>query len=506
MSWLVPLPVILPLVGAGLAVALSRFPRVQRATSVAVLAATVTTALALVFATDDGPIVVNVGSWAAPIGIALVADRLSTLMLAVSNTVAMCVFLYSLAQGLNEDDTDTPVAIYHPTYLTLTAGVAIAFLAGDLFNLYVGFEVLLVSSYVLITMGGTGVRIRAGTTYVVVSVVSSVLFLVAVALLYGATGTTNLALMAQRLPELDPGVALVLQFLLLIAFAIKAAVFPLSAWLPDSYPTAPAPVTAVFAGLLTKVGVYAIIRTHTLLFGDGQPSTLLLTVACLTMVIGVFGALAQDDVRRILSFHIISQIGYMLVGVALMTPLAIAGSVLYIVHHIIVKANLFLVAGAIRQEGGSFALARLGGLWLAAPMLALLFLVPALSLAGMPPLSGFWGKLLVIRASLEADAFLLAAAALIVGMLTLYSMVKIWNEAFWKAAPAAAAAPRWTARQRAASYAPIVALAAVTVTIGLWTEPFAELSLVAAESLLDRQGYVAAVLGQGAWQVAEVLQ
>jgi len=197
---------------------------------------------------------------------------------------------------------------------------------------------------------------------------------------------------------------------------------------------------------------------------------------------------------------------YMLVGVALMTPLAIAGSVLYIVHHIVVKANLFLIAGAIRYEGGSFALARLGGLWVGAPLLALLFLVPALSLAGIPPLSGFWAKFVVLRSAFEASAYLIGFVALLVGLLTLYSMVKIWNEAFWKAAPDDMAAPfPLTRRERIVTYAPIVVLAGFTLTIGLWAEPFAQISLTAAERLLDRQGYIAAVLGSGPTRAAEIL-
>jgi multicomponent Na+:H+ antiporter subunit D len=264
------------------------------------------------------------------------------------------------------------------------------------------------------------------------------------------------------------------------------------------------PVAAIFAALLTKVGVYAIIRVFTLVYAHDAAffGPIIGVVAMATMVTGVFGAAMHYDIRKILSFHIISQIGYMLVGVALMTPLAIAGSVLYIVHHIIVKANLFLVAGAIRQETGSFALARIGGLWAAKPLLGLLFLIPALSLAGLPPLSGFWGKLVVIRSGLEAQAWLLAAVALLVGVLTLYSMIKIWNEAFWKAQPEDQRALAWTRRERLATYLPIVALGALTMTIGLFTEPFAALSLQAAESLLDRQSYIVAVLGPDAVRVA----
>src|SRR5690606_26054520 len=210
--------------------AFSRRPRVQRILTVVVLLTVLVVSVALLVIADRQPLVVNVGGWAAPVGITLVADRLSSLMLVISSTVTLCVLVYSLAQGLNDGDKETPVAIYHPTYLILVAGVSNAFLTGDLFNLYVGFEVLLVASYVLITMGGTGARIRAGTIYVVVSLLSSVIFLIAVALVYSAAGTLNLAQLAQRLPEIDPGVRFVIQSLLLVAFAIKAAIFPLSAW------------------------------------------------------------------------------------------------------------------------------------------------------------------------------------------------------------------------------------------------------------------------------------
>src|SRR5690606_36492930 len=258
MNVLVPLPVLIPLIGAGLALTFVRFPHVQRIVTLTALTSVLGVAIALLVLVNDGPMSVDIGGWAAPVGIALVADRLSALLLVVSVAVTLGVLLYSLAQGNADGDEGAPVAIYHPTYLILSAGVSNAFLTGDLFNLYVGFEILLVSSFVLITLGGSRERVRAGTVYIVVCILSSLLFLAAIALVYAATGTVNLAQLSQRLGEIDPSTQLVLQLMLLIAFGIKAAVFPLHAWLPDSYPTAPAPVTAVFAGLLTKVGVYAI--------------------------------------------------------------------------------------------------------------------------------------------------------------------------------------------------------------------------------------------------------
>ncbi len=438
MTWMVPLPVVLPLLGAGLTLVFSRHPRAQRIISVVVLTLVLVVAVSLVWLADSGPLVVNVGGWAAPVGISLVADRLSSLMLSVSAAVTLCVLLYSLAQGLTDGDEETPVAIYHPTYLVLVAGVANTFLSGDLFNLYVGFEILLLASFVLLTMGGTVARIRSGSIYVIVAILSSLIFLVAIALIYSATGTLNLAQLAERLPEIDPGVRLVLQLMLLIAFGIKAAVFPMSAWLPDSYPTAPAPVTAVFAGLLTKVGIYAMIRTQTLLFDDGRVDEILMVAALATMLVGILGAVAQNDIKRLLSFTLVSHIGYMVFGISLSSQIGLAAAIFYVIHHITVQTSLFLVVGLIERRGGSTSLSRLGGLAKVAPVLAILFFVPAMSLSGIPPFSGFLGKLGLLQAGVAAEsalATILVVGSVVVSLLTLYVIVKAWNQAFWQAVP-----------------------------------------------------------------------
>lgn len=439
MNSLVPLPVVLPLFGAGVALAFGRSARAQRIISVTVLAAVVAvTGVLLAQADAHGPQVLNVGGWPAPLGITLVADRLSALMLLVSAIVTLCVLVYSFGQGVVEYGRDTPLSVYHPTFLVLSAGVSIAFLSGDLFNLYVGFEVLLAASYVLITLGGTGARIRAGSTYVIVSLLSSVVFIAAIALVYAATGTVNLAQLAERLEALPDGVSLILQLMLLIGFAIKAAVFPMSAWLPDSYPTAPAPVTAVFAGLLTKVGIYAIIRTQTLLFPDSPLTELLMWAALFTMVVGILGAVAQSEIKRMLSFTLVSHIGYMVFGVALATAAGLSGAIFYVVHHITIQTTLFLVAGLIERRGGSTALDRLGGLAKLAPVLAVLFFVPAMNLGGIPPFSGFLGKLGLLQAGVEVGswlAYLLVAGGVVTSLLTLYAMAKAWNGAFWQTTP-----------------------------------------------------------------------
>ncbi|WP_255559659.1 Na+/H+ antiporter subunit D [Mumia sp. zg.B17] len=436
MSFLIPLPVVLALFGAGLCLALGQNARAQRVISFVVLSAIVVIAGTLLWAADrDGPQVVYVGGWPARMGIVLVADRLSALLLLVSAIVTLSVLAYSVGQGIIEFGRETPLSVFYPTYLVLVAGVSNAFLSGDLFNLYVGFEVLLAASYVLITLGGTGPRVRAGTTYVVVSVLSSMLFLIAIAGVYAATGTVNMADLAVKLQQVPEGVRIVLQLMLLTAFAIKAAVFPLSAWLPDSYPTAPAPVTAVFAGLLTKVGVYAIMRVQTLLFPDSPLSDLLLWAALLTMLIGILGAIAQSDIKRMLSFTLVSHIGYMVFGVAIASDLGLAGAIFYIVHHITIQTTLFLVTGLIEIRGGSTSLEHLGGLAKAAPVLALMFFLPAMNLSGIPPFSGFLGKVALVQAGVDRAgwlAYLVVAASIVTSLLTLYAIAKTWNRAFWR--------------------------------------------------------------------------
>ncbi|EYR63624.1 monovalent cation/H+ antiporter subunit D [Actinotalea ferrariae CF5-4] len=505
LTWAVPLPVVIPLAAAGLALVLWRNARAQGVISVVALSLVLVTSVALLVAADDGPLVLDIGSWAAPVGIDLVADRLSTLMLTVSSAVTLCVLLYSLAQGLADNNAETPVAIFHPTYLVLTAGVANAFLTGDLFNLFVGFEMLLVASYVLITLGGTGERIRAGTIYIVVSLLSSMLFLLAVALVYAATGTVNMAQLAVRLQQIDPDVAFALQLLLLLAFGIKAAVFPLFAWLPDSYPTAPAPVTAVFAGLLTKVGVYAIIRTQTLLFPDGRADDLLMWVALATMLVGILGAVAQNDVKRMISFTLVSHIGYMVFGIALSTEAGLSAAIFYVAHHITVQTTLFLVVGLMERRGGSTSLDALGGLARIAPLLAVMFFLPAMNLAGIPPLSGFLGKAGLIQAGAEVGtplAYTLVAGGIVTSLLTLYAIVKAWNKAFWQPAPEE---PREVALPRGmvgSAAALVVAGVALTVVAG----PLYDYTERAAATLRDREQYVTAVLpgGRGEGRSADV--
>nr|WP_274636693.1 Na+/H+ antiporter subunit D [Microbacterium bovistercoris] len=437
MNGLIPLIVTLPLLGAAVTLAAARRRRVQVAASVITLSAVLVIAAILLVAVDASgtPLAVSVGGWPIPFGIVLYVDRLSALLVGVSAVVLLAVLLFSVGQGAADGDDETPISIFHPSYLILAAGIFNAFIAGDLFNLYVGFEILLVASFVLITLGSTESRIRTGVVYIVVSLVSSILFLAAIAMIYGALGTVNMAQISERMGELPDSTQLVLHLMLLIAFAIKAAVFPLSFWLPDSYPTAPAPVTAVFAGLLTKVGVYAMIRTETQLFASSDINTVLLIVGLATMIVGILGALAQAELKRILSFTLVSHIGYMVFGLAIATPAGLGATAYYIVHHIVVQTTLFLAVGLIERRAGSTSILKVKGLMRAAPLLAVLFFIPAINLGGLPPFSGFIGKYALFDAAAQVGTPLMIAlivGGIVTSLLTLYALMRAWNLSFWR--------------------------------------------------------------------------
>ncbi|MCA1242060.1 Na+/H+ antiporter subunit D [Stappia stellulata] len=485
-------PVLVPLALAALTAVLWRNHGLQRIVSVIGLGAILGCSALLMMAVLRYDILaVEFGSWPVPFGISFVADRLAAALVAITGVLALCVGIFSL-----RDMRQLHIrGGFYPLFFGMIAGVNGAFLTGDVFNLYVWFEVMLITSIGLLALGRTRAQIDGAIKYLLLNLLGTVLFLMAVGLLYGAAGTLAFADLARVLPTLEASPGLVgAAILFLCAFGIKAGVFPLFFWLPASYHTAPFTISAIFAGLLTKVGVYAAFRVFTLLFTVEEAGIreIVAVVAACTMVTGVFGAAVQWNIRRILSFHIISQIGYMLMGLAIATPLALAGAVFYIVHHIIVKANLFLLAGAIRQASGSDDLKKSGGLLKSHPWLAVLFLIPALSLAGLPPLSGFWAKFLVVDASFKGDMAWLAAVALFTGILTLYSMTKIWMEAFWKAP----AQERVRARRvPLAMTAPIAVLCAITLFIGLSAEPFVQFAEKASVTLADPDVYVAAFFG-----------
>ena len=494
MTGLLSLPILLPLLGAALSIGLGRSRNAQRVVGMVTLTlVAVVSVMLLVRVDSDGVASVAAGGWEAPVGITLVADRLAAIMLVIAELMLLAVLIYAIGQpGAEEDHVG-----FHPAYLILAAGVAAAFLTGDLFNLFVAFEVMLMASYVLITLGGRPDQVRSGMTYVVISLIASTLFLLTLAFVYASTGTVNLADLSAKIGDLPGGVRGALALLLIVVFGIKSAIFPLFFWLPDSYPTAPTPVTAVFAGLLTKVGVYALLRSQTLLFPtDTQPGTLLLVVAGLTMVVGVFGAITQNDIKRILSFHIVSQIGYMIMGLGLFSIAGLAGAVLYIIHHIVVKTTLFLVAGLIEQRTGTAELAELSGLRRLEPVLAVLFILPALSLAGIPPFSGFVAKLALVEAGVATEDYLIVGVSLAVSLLTLFSMTKIWANTFWGPTEADTVGRTLTAPRRLLMVGSTAGLVVLSLGIAVASGPLFDLSERAARDLINPSSYVAEVLRQ----------
>jgi len=490
MSSLVAVPVLVPLTAAALML-IARSTVVQRCISlIALLASLAASTRVLVDTWLDGPVkVVRLGGWPGEFAITMVADRLASIMVVVALMVVLAVLVYAMGQG--GADEESP--FYHPVYMVMSAGISQAFLAGDLFNLFVAFEILLMASYVLLTLEGSNAQIRSGTSYVVLNVIESMVLVVTVGLIFAATGTVNMAELPERLATLPDGVRMGLQLLLLLAFGIKAAVFPLFFWLPDSYPTAPSSVSAVFAGLLTKVGVYCLIRVQTLLF-PGELDGLVMVVGALTMFIGVVGAVSHSDMKRILSFHIISQIGYMVFGLGVGGPVAVAATIFYLIHHIPVKTSLFLVEGIIERDSGSSSLTSVSGLARRSPFLAVLFLVPALSLAGLPPLSGFLAKFAIVRAGLDEGRYLGVAVAIVVSLLTLVSMVKIWVGAFWgDVEPVDRVGVIGLLRRQPLMALGTTIVVAASLAIALAAGPFYEFAAKAARQTLDVASYVSAV-------------
>ncbi|MFD2239084.1 proton-conducting transporter membrane subunit [Aureimonas populi] len=482
-------PVAVPMGAAVLTLLAARSVRAQRVLSLAgALALLAAGTVLLVTVLREGPQAAQMGGWAAPYGITMVADLFSAALVFATGLMAVLTIFHGLVRP---GDTGEHFG-HHPLTQSLLLGICGAFLTGDLFNLYVWFEVMLIASFGLLVVGGRREQFDAAVKYAGLNLVATLTFLTGVGLLYGAAGTLNMADLHLTLAGRSGETAVLgAAMLLLFAFGAKAALFPVFFWLPASYHTLSITTSALFAALMTKVGVYALIRVFTLVYDAGEPpiASLLLWGGVLSMVVGVLGAAAQMEIRRILAFHSVSQIGYMVLGLALHTGLGLAGAIYYLFHHIVVKSNLFLIAGAVRDRTGSEDLRTIGGLWKRSPGLSILFLVSALSLAGLPPFTGFWAKLLVLRASLDAERYVAAFAVLAVGLLTLFSMTKIWNEAFWKPHPG-------DARRRFSSrlaLIPVALLAAITLAAGVVAEPFIDAATEAAAQIVDPARYLQAV-------------
>ena len=498
MNTLLVLPVIVPAITGACALLARRSRRAQRGLSV--LGATVLFAVGAVIVYQvqtQGILTAQMGDWPAPFGITLVADPLSAGLLAVSGFVALAVAIYALA-GIDEAREQYG---FYPLFHFLLMGINGAFITGDLFNLYVWYEVLLIASFALLVLGNEKEQLDGAVKYVGINLVASASFLSAIGLLYGLTGALNMADLAESMGSVrELGLEPVVAMLFLIGFGIKAALFPLYYWLPASYHTPPAPIAAIFAGLLTKVGIYSLLRIFTLLFPDpsGYTQAVLLVVAGGTMLLGVFGALVQRHVLRLLAFLVISAMGYVVMGLGFFTTLGLAGAIFYVLQDVPVKTSLFLIGGLMERETGTSEVGRMGGLYEYRPVLATAFIVPAFSLAGLPPFPGFWGKLTLVQAGLAQGQWVIVAVALVVGLLTLLAVAQVWGRAFWQSPHAEdledfGAGDSWSVRSLLQG--PVVVLSLVLFVVGCYAEPLFAFAHEAAVHLTDTGPYIEAVLG-----------
>ncbi|MFK7804446.1 MAG: proton-conducting transporter membrane subunit [Anaerolineae bacterium] len=501
---IVVLPILIPLLAAVFCLVCWNLPVYQRRISLAASALTLGYNLwFLSYVSTNGIQTLNLAGWEAPLGIVLVADLLAAIMVLITAFMGLMVAIYALDDiGPKYEQNG-----YHILFQFLLVGVTGSFLTGDLFNLFVWFEIMLISSFVLLSMGGGRAQIEAGVKYVIMNLVSSALFLGATGLVFGVAGTVNMADLGRRVPQLaaeNPVIATSIAMLYIVAFGLKGALFPMFGWLPASYHTPPTAITTIFGALLTKVGVYALIRTFTLVFAAPEiravAQPVLLILAALTMITGVFGAVSQYDFRRLLSFHIISQIGYLILGLGIFTVGSLAGTIFFMVHVILAKSALFLVSGIVNKMAGTYDLKKLGGFYHNNVALSMLFFIPAMALAGIPPLSGFWAKFAIIKAGLEAEQYIYVGAGLFVSVWTLYSMTKIWNYVFMRKRPAEYESTPINELPTASfwlRWGPTLAVGAMTVIMGLWAGPLFSLVTEAAQQLMNPEVYITAVLGSG---------
>ena len=493
-AWLVVWPVAVPLIGAALTVALWGRERAQ--TNIGFLAIALQLVAGLVLLQhvwENGPVAMAMGGWSAPFGIALAADVFGAGLTVVASLVAFLILIYSLT----DTDADQRRAGFMPLILALMTGVAGAFLTADIFNLYVWFEVTLISSFGLMVIGGRREQLDGAVKYAFLNLLATTFLLIAIALLYGMTGTLSMADLSGKVAALSADSPIeTVALLFLMSLGMKAALFPLHFWLPAAYHTPLPAVSAIFAALLTKVGVYSLIRVFMLVFPDGAEIAreVMIWVAVATMIIGALGALAESDIRRVVSFTVVSGVGVMIGGLAIGTQAALLGTTFYIIHSIIISAALFMAAGMIARAGGGSRIADLAGLYKGSPFLAVAFLLCGLSLAGVPPFAGFWPKVYLVQAGLEAGAFGIVAGILISGFLTLVLIGRSFALIFWRAAPQGA--PIVASDGGALMKGALGALTVLTFVLGIYSAPVANMAGRAASELLAPQAYIGVVLGR----------
>ncbi|MFB5662144.1 Na+/H+ antiporter subunit D [Alteribacillus sp. HJP-4] len=432
----------------------------------------------------------ELGGWQPPFGIVLVGDLFALILVTVTSIVSFPILLYSVYSV----GADREKHYFHSFFLFLITGVSGAFLTGDIFNLFVFFEVLLISSYALIVLGGTKVQLRESFKYVLVNVVSSALFVVAVAYLYGVAGTLNMAQLGERIGSIESSPILtVIAILFLIVFGLKGALFPLYFWLPASYAAPPPAIAALFGALLTKVGIYSIFRTYTLIFthDSGFTHQFLAILSGVTMLAGVIGAIAHSDIKKILIYNVIVAVGFILFGTATLTEAGYTGAVYYLIHDIVIKAALFLIIGAVIAAAGTSNLKEMGGLIKHHPLLGWLFFTATLALAGVPPLSGFFGKLLLIQGGIEAGYYWIVGILMLSSLLVLYSMIRIFLNGFFGEVKLPHISQHGSTK---GLVFPCALLVAVSVFMGLGAESLNPYVMNAVDTLLNPDYYIDAVL------------
>lgn len=484
------LPIILPFFFAMILLFFKEKIVVQRVLTLIGLGLSLGTAFILMAKVRaDGVQTLTLGSWPAPFGITMVSDMLSVLLVATSILITFFVVWYSF----NSIGEERERHYYYPAVLFMLTGVNGAFTTGDIFNMFVFFEVLLMASYVLIVLGGEKRQLRESIKYILVNVISSALFVITIALLYSVIGTVSMADIAVKVAEVgQPGILTVIAILFLLVFGIKGAIFPLYFWLPGSYAAPPMPVLALFGALLTKVGIYAITRVYTLFFIHNMAVTheLLLVLSIITIIAGCIGALAYFDLKQIMIYNIVIAVGVILFGVAQMNENGMAGAMYYLIHDMIIKGALFLLIGIIIVITGTSNLRKMGGLMTTHAPLGWIYLVAAFGLAGIPPLSGFAGKLLITKGAFEAGnawgSIIMLASSLIV----LLSVIRIFIYAFW-------GEPKLPTSREKIRYgslmAPAVILVILSVLYGVGTEWLVPYMTDASEVLLNPSMYIDAV-------------
>ncbi len=483
-------PILIPLVAAIIQLFFAKNTFVQRVLSV-VSSALILIAVVFLYidVRTNGIQVYWMSDWVAPFGITIVADLLACFMLFLSALASLAMSAYAMV----DIDANREKYFHFPLFQLLLMGINGAFLTGDIFNLFVMYEVMLMASYVLLAHGSEARQLRGSLHYVMINLFASTFFLFGIGLIYGITGTLNMADIAVAVQNADPdtqGLLTAVSMMLFVVFGVKTALVPLFFWMPDAYPQPPVATAAMFAAIMTKVGVYSITRTFTLMFpGDEFTLTVIKIVAVASMLIGVLGAIAQTNFRRLLAFHSVSQVGFMVLGVGFFSPMGLAGSIYFVMHHSMIKSSLFLCSGIAERLTGNRDIKKMGGIIEKHPFYSALFLIAAFSLAGLPPFSGFFGKLILLFAGAELNEYIFLAAILVGGFLTLFSMVKIWQMAYWGKRE-----PEFNKVKVGSFIWGIIILVGMSMVLAIFVQPVYDMVLEAAEQLLDPSQYINAVL------------